>query len=118
MRASSHSMISFGVASPAAIFSTIGTSISASSPANGRPLTSRKQPDGEKSGSLVAIRQRVIASQMLDEDGRFLNQGGLLGEAAQRLAISLDRGLDPALALRAASGQAEAQLVSLDLRGG
>lgn len=128
----------------------------------------KEQPHGEESGSLVAIRQRVVAGQMLDQDRRFLyergicvltakaclrcgesrvrkgdpgqardllgrraeqfsgdlaviaklqiDRQGLLGEAAQGLAIGLDRSLDPTFALGAASRQAKAQLVSLSLR--
>lgn len=130
----------------------------------------KEQPHGEESGSLVAVGQRVVAGQMLDQDRCFLyergirvliaeaclrcgkgrvckrnprqardplgsrteqfsgdlaviaklqiDRQGLLGEAAQGLAISLDRSLDPPLALGAASGQAKAQLVSLGLGGG
>lgn len=37
----------------------------------------QEQPDGEKSGSLVAVRQRVIPSQMLDQHRRFLDQRGI-----------------------------------------
>ncbi len=32
----------------------------------------KEQPYGEESGSLVAVRQRVVACQMLDQDRRFL----------------------------------------------
>lgn len=53
VRLSSHLMISLGVASPAAIFSTIGTSVSASSPANGRPLASRNSHTERKAARLL-----------------------------------------------------------------
>ena len=47
----------------------------------------KEQPHGEKSGSLVAVRQRVIPSQMLDQDRCFLDQRGicvLIAEAGPR----------------------------------
>jgi hypothetical protein len=37
----------------------------------------KEQPHGEKCGSLVAVRQRVVAGQMLDQDRRFLYERGI-----------------------------------------
>jgi hypothetical protein len=37
----------------------------------------KEQPRGEKSGSLVAVRQRVVAGQVLDQDRRFLYERGI-----------------------------------------
>ena len=70
-------MIWLGVASPAAIFSTIGTSVSCVFPGKRSAVGFKEKPRGEKGGSLVAIRQRVIASQVLNQNRRLLYERGI-----------------------------------------
>jgi len=43
----------------------------------------KEQPHGEESRSLVAVRQRVIAGQVLDQDRRFLYKRGICVLAAE-----------------------------------
>ena len=68
-------MISLGVASPAAIFSTIGTSVSGSASVIGRPLAARKRSTARKAQRFIAVGERVIASQVLNQNGGLLDQG-------------------------------------------
>lgn len=46
-------------------------------PCEGSAIGFKEQPHGEKRGSLVAVRQRVIASQMLDQDRCFFYERGI-----------------------------------------
>jgi hypothetical protein len=51
------------------------------------PVDFEKQPNGEESGALVAVWQRMIARQVLDQDRRFFDQrwiGILAAEACLR----------------------------------
>jgi hypothetical protein len=70
-------------------------------------------------GTAIRRGRRLACCHLAAGDcGPGARPGPLLGEATKRLAISLDRGLDPDLALRAVAGQAKAHLASLGLRGG
>jgi hypothetical protein len=46
-------------------------------PSEGAAVGFNEQPHGEKGRSLVAVRQWVISSQMLDQNRRFLYQRGI-----------------------------------------
>lgn len=71
-----------------------------------------------QAGDLLGSRTEQFSGDLAVIAKLQVDRQGLLGEAAQGLAVSLDRGLDPTLALGAASGQAKAQLVALGLQGG
>ncbi len=87
MRFSSQPTISFGVASPAAIFlhhRHIGIWCFAD---KGAVVLFHEQPHRQEGGSLVAVGKRMVSCQMLDQDGSLFDQiriGVLISETGLR----------------------------------